>query len=76
MRDRQPQVRDAGFEVVEEAGSGARQLAFIAFDEFVFEEPRHHRTCGLIGRYGERLDFALSLFRHFAFEVAKLMRQT
>jgi hypothetical protein len=42
MRDRQPQVGDASFEVVEEAGSGAWQLAFIAFDEFVFDEPGNH----------------------------------
>ena len=76
MGNGEPKMGDAGLEVIQEAGGGRRQLAFITLDEFVFEEPRHHRTCGLISRHGERFDFAPALFRHFAFEVAELVRKT
>jgi len=76
MSDRQAQMRDAGFEIVEKARCCAWQLAIEALDELFFGQASQHRGGGSIGGQRLRSDFPPALGGHFAFEITRPMRQT
>ena len=70
---RQPQMRDAGRQVIEEARGRARQFALEALNEFLTRELGQHRTHRLVDRDGSRFDLTPQLRRYLRLEVADLM---
>jgi len=76
MAKRKAQMRDAGLEIVLEAGHCARQIAAIGRPDVIAQQPRQGRRGGLIAGGGAGLELGPDVFRQFACQIAHLVRQT
>src|SRR6266513_2755239 len=75
MAEREAQMRDAGLEIVLEAGQCARQVAAIGRPDVIAQQPRQGRRGGLIAGGGAGLELGPEVFRQFACQIAHLVRQ-
>jgi hypothetical protein len=74
--DRHPKGRDAGFEVVLEAGDGAWQFALGVLDQTFRQLARNGAGRRLVGGGDARLELGPEVFRHLGRQVAHPVRQT
>src|SRR5438105_10560210 len=70
------QMRDAGLEIILEAGHRAGQIATVGCPDIVAQQPRQSRRGGLVAGNGAGLELGPEVFRHLACQVAHLVRQT
>src|SRR3989304_6898260 len=76
MRERQLQMRDAGFKVIEETIDRRGQHWLPGADQLLAQQLGQRGAGGGVGAPGLRLEFTPAIRRYLGFEIAHAMRET
>src|SRR5436190_8609967 len=74
VSEREAQMRDAGLEIILEAGYRAWQIAAVGRPDIVAQQPRQSRRGRLVAGRGAGLELRPEIFRQLACQIAHLVR--
>src|SRR6516165_1173946 len=72
MAEWEPEMRDAGLEIILETGHRARQIVAVGCPDVVAQQPRQSRRGSLVASGGTGAELGPDVLRHLACEIAHL----